>query len=177
MRAKWLFLAVLAMLIAVPALAQQPENTGRRDRANRDNRPAMAAQVPEEMLNRLGATDAEKAAIRSFATAKAELARDYQQTLRTNFQLLRDEKTTADQFTKALADSYAAKAKYTAAVAKAETDLKAKLTPKIQLALLATGVLDNGLGMGGGRRYGGMPPVGAPNLPAPAAPVPPPANP
>ena len=154
--------AALILLVAMPALvAQEAGGNARGGRMGRGPggggagaAPTMQEQI-DSALKQAGLNDSERAAAER--TMQAKMAA--RQELMTAFGQLRsassDEKATDEQLKQAI-DAYGqALMKHRSTVQTEDQNLVKQLSVKSRARCLAFGVLDNGLGMGGGMRGGG----------------------
>ena len=154
--------AVLSLLVALPALVAQEAGGnapgGRMGRGPGGAGPGAGPTMQEQMdsaLKQAGLNDSERAAaeraVKTKMDARQELTTAFGQLRRTNS----DAKATDEQLKQAV-DAYGqALTKYRNAVQTEDQNLVKQLSVKSHARCLALGVLDNGLGMGGGMRGGG----------------------
>lgn len=168
----------MACLLAAPlwAQAEKPASAKGQDqpaatpapRANRQGqqgRPAanpaqMRAQMEERLnrgLDQMGLTATEKTAVQAAVREKVEARMTLMEQLRT-LRTAAHDVTSDAQATQAIERYRAAQRTYEQRVQQIDQALMAKVSPKVQLRLLAAGVVDNGLGGAGvgQRRAPGM---------------------
>jgi len=112
------------------------------------------AQFMDAMLDRLGLSATEKPAVKAALQAKLKARQELSDHLQAFREQVRAQNLSADVARKAL-DSYRRYQRdYEQQVAGIDQGLSRKLSPVSQARLVAAGVIDNGLGMGGMRRGG-----------------------
>jgi len=145
---------VAALILAVPALFAQGGGGGavspRRERARDRERTAEAAPTFDQWLEKAGLTETERAAV----TAALEKKRAAHRGLRPELEKLRkaadDPESTEARLRSAMTAYRAAMKRVEKEFQDADRQLAAKLSVKSQARCLAMGILDNGLGRGGG---------------------------
>jgi len=124
--------------------------------------PADPGQMIDMLGDRLGLTEAEKAATKQAVRAKMEAAAPLTQELRALGEVARNEQATDEEVIAALQRFDAALATYRQKVKAIDGQLIQAVSPKARAAMTALGVIDNGMGlrfggrmMPGGRGMGG----------------------
>lgn len=162
------FVAALALMgliaagVAVPALAQEtpmapPESgaSGPGQRGDRMGQGPNLEQMIDNMAQRMGLTDAEKAATKKAMRAKNEAATPLGQELRKLREISRNRQATDRQISAALKSFDKALAVYRQKVKAIEKQLIGAVSLRARAALTAMGIIDNGMGgMGFGGRGG-----------------------
>lgn len=161
-------LVVLMALIAISALVAQQAGGGPGGGmgggggmgrgGGRGGGGGSAMPTPEQidqMLAPAGLTDAEHTAAVSIVRSKLNARRELTTALGKLRQVALDQNSSGQQFKQAIDDYNKALAAYRSRVEAEDRGLIKQLSPKSQARCLALGVLDNGLGMMGGRGGGG----------------------
>jgi Spy/CpxP family protein refolding chaperone len=148
--------AVAGAVIAAEApgpVAAPPGPGGERMRPQGD-----PGQMLDLVLERLGLTEAEKAAVKKAARAKMEAAAPLTRELQALGQTARNDEATDQELKAALRRFDAALLAYRQKAKAIDAQLIKALSLRARAALTAMGVLDNGMGMrmGGRMRPGGM---------------------
>jgi hypothetical protein len=124
---------------------------GRFGQMSDAERAKMREQMLERVLSQAGLTDKEKAAAKKAMTAKEQARRELTSELANLERVASGAKPTDKQLSDALSAYHRALAKYRKAVAADDAALVKQLSLKSQARCTAMGILDNGLGFGGGR--------------------------
>jgi hypothetical protein len=151
-RMAWV-VTVAAALFASAALAQGGGRPGVPPRAGRGgdkSRTEDRANAFDEALDKLGLTSREKAAVQQAMVKKRDAHQELRHELEKLEALVRDTKATDQQLQRAMGAYRAAMERATRKLEAADRALAAKLSVKSQAKCLAFGLLDNGLGHGGG---------------------------
>ena len=139
----------LAAALAAPALSGQRGGGGRRGGGGGQ------ADSMKALLDRLGFTEQELAAVQKSMEAKSKARQTLEDELGKLREVAGNDKSTDQQLRGAI-DSYTeALARYRETVRTEDRSLSGRLSVRSRARCLAAGALDNGLGMGGGGRGGG----------------------
>ena len=155
---------VLIALVATAVVAQQRPAPAPGARGDRMGAPADMEQMLNMVLDRIGLTEAEKAAAKKAARAKMEATNALRQELRALAEAAQKEKATNKELSAALRRFDAALSAHRQKVKAIDAQLVKAISLKARAALTAIGVIDNGMGGRFGRRMregaAGQPPSG-----------------
>lgn len=152
-----------AAIAQVPAPTPRPTAPAPGSGGQRMGPPVDIDQMIDMAAERLGLTNAEKAATKKAVRAKMDAGTAFSQQLQALGEVARNEKATDKELNAALQKFGAALAAYRQKVKAIDAALTKSLSLRARVALTALGVIDNGMGMrglgfGGGRggnRMGG----------------------
>lgn len=148
---------LMAACLAWPAVAQPARgrtSAGAGAGPGRMVGPADAGRIADALAERVGLTQAEKAAAKKAVTAKLEARDVLQKEARALAEAAAKPKATDKELSAALKRYDAALATYRQKTKGIDQQLVKALSLKAKAALTAIGVIDNGLGMRFGRRSG-----------------------
>lgn len=164
MRGQWAKGCGLAMVLALGCLVtlgaqpdnQLPPGPGGPGGGGGGHNPGQGAAQIAKALKALGLTAQDMEAVRTCVKARTEARGELAKQLQEAGKIARDKNATEEQAKSAVVHYREAMKAFSAKNAAAEKALKEAVNfgqrPKVELALLALGVIDNGLGQRGGQR-------------------------
>jgi len=158
MRLMRVALLLLAAGLAWPAVGQPAPGRAPSSGAGsgRMGQPPDVGRMVDMLAERVGLTQAEKAATKKAASAKLNARAALQKEIQALAEVAAKPKATDKELSAALKRYDAALATYRQKTKAIDTQLMKALSLKARAALTAIGVIDNGLGMRFGRRSGSM---------------------
>lgn len=144
-------LMLLALAWRLPSSAQPPPGSGR------GRRTFDPAQMVDMVLDRMQLNDAERAATKDTWMMKINARNALMEKVSQLREVAENPQSSEEDLKKALGDFAAAYQTYAKTVSEADGKLVKKISLRTRARLTAMGILENGLGFGGGFRFMGGP--------------------
>ncbi|MCS6862828.1 MAG: hypothetical protein NZT92_21195 [Abditibacteriales bacterium] len=151
-----LVLFATALAWRLPSLAQQPPG-GQPPDDRRGRRVFDPAQMVDMVLDRMQLNDAERAATKETWLAKISARNALIEKVSQLREVAENPQSSEEDLKRALGDFAAAYQTYAKTVSEADGKLVKKISLRTRARLTAMGILENGVGFGGGFRFMGRP--------------------